>query len=133
MTYENAHQPVILLLDGSPTADNKFIKRWFQKSRFLSCECADVFDALAELSDFTTSKRPDVILLEVESVSAGFNRVKGMNKSLWGQSEPTIFAFSESGKALDDCLCFEGNLARLEAELNKIIPVYNQTRMTIAA
>ena len=133
MTYENAHQPVILLLDGSPSADNKFIKRWFQKSRFLTCECADLLDALAELSDFTTPQRPDVILLEIESVSADFTHVKSMTDSVWGHSEPTIFAFTESGKVLDDCLCFDGNLARLEAELNKMIPVGNQTRMTIAA
>ena len=133
MGQEITHQPVILLLDGSPSADNKFIKRWFQKSRFLTCECADVFDALAELSDFTIRQRPDVILLEVESISEDFKLVRRLTEFVWGQSEPTIFAFSESGKVLGDCLCFEGNLARLEAELNKLIPVYNQTRMTIAA
>jgi hypothetical protein len=133
MRQEIMHQPVILLLDGSPSADNKFIKRWFHKSRFLTCECTDVFDALAELSDFTIRQRPDVILLEVDSVSADFKLVKRMTNTVWGHNEPTIFAFSESGKVLDDCLCFEGNLARLEAELNKMMPVDNQTRMTIAA
>lgn len=133
MRHETTHQPVILLIDGSPTADNKFIKRWFEKSRFLTCEKSDVFEVLEEMSDFTTLERPDVILLEVESMTDGFQIIKTLTHSVAGENEPPIFAFSENGKVIDDCECFEGNLAQLEAKLNGMIPVYGKTRLTIAA
>jgi len=133
MRYENAHRTVILLLDGNPAADNKFIKRWFQKSRFLTCEADDIFHALEEISDFTIRQRPDVILLEVESMKDGFQLAKRMTQTLSGQGETPIFAFSASGKVLGDCECFDGNLARLEAKLNFMIPLCNEVRRTIAA
>jgi hypothetical protein len=133
MRYETTHQPVILLLDGSPAADNKFIKRWFEKSRFSTSEATDVFQALEEISDFTMSQRPDVILLEVESLTDGYQLVKTMTHAVAGPQEPQIFAFSESGKIINDGECFEGNLAQLEAQLNRLLPVYGKTPMTIAA
>src|SRR5215203_872500 len=133
MGDENMHQSVILLLDGSPSADNKFIKRWFRKSRFLTCECADIFHALEEISDFTTPHRPDVVLLEVDSLPDGFQIVKRMTESVSGYNEPPIFAFSESGTVINDSNCFEGNLAQLEARLNSLIPVYDEMRRTLAA
>jgi hypothetical protein len=133
MRHETTHQPVILLLDGSPSVDNKFIKRWFQKSRFLTCEASDIFHALEEISDFTMSQRPDVVLLEVASMPEDFQIVKRMTQTHPGENEFHIFAFSESGTVIDDCNCFEGNLAQLEAKLNGIIPVYGESRRTIAA
>ncbi len=133
MTHENTHQPVILLLDGSPSADNKFIKRWFERSRFLTCEAADIFDALEEISDFTNFQRPDVVLLEVASIPDDFQVIKRMTQTHPGPSELLIFAFSEGGKVVDDCDCFEGNLAQLEARLNGMIPPCGGTRRTIAA
>jgi DNA-binding response OmpR family regulator len=133
MRHEITHQPVILLIDGSPAADNTFIKRWFQKSRFLTCEATDIFHALEEVSDFTMPQRPDVILLEIAPLPDGFQALKTMAQTLSGQNELPIFAFSESGKIIDGCECFEGNLAQLAAKLDGMIPVYNETRMTIAA
>lgn len=133
MRHEYTHPPVILLIDGSPAADNKFIKRWFEKSRFLTCEATDIFQALEEISDFTMPQRPDVILLEVASLIEGFQIVKTLTHSAAGQNEPPIFAFSESGKIINDRECFEGNLAQLEARLNIMIPLYGETPMTIAA
>ena len=133
MRHETTHQPVILLLDGSPSADNKFIKRWFQKSRFVTCEASDILQALEEISDFTNFQRPDVVLLEVASMPDDFQVIKRMTQTHPGQNELLIFAFSEGGKVVDDCDCFEGNLAQLEARLNGMIPVCGETRRTIAA
>jgi hypothetical protein len=133
MRHETTHQPVILLLDGSPSADNKFIKRWFQKSRFLTCEATDIFQALEEISDFTMFQRPDVVLLEVASMPDDFQVVKRMTQTHPGQSEFHIFAFSENGNVINDRDCFEGNLSQLEAKLNGIIPACGETRRTIAA
>ena len=135
MRHETTHQPVILLINANPATDNKFIKRWFEKSRFLTCEKTDVFEVLEEISDFTTLERPDVILLEVESMTDSFQIVKTLTHSaVAGQNEPPIFAFSESGKAvINDRECFEGNLAQLEARLNRMIPVYSEAPLTVAA
>lgn len=133
MRHETTHQPVILLIDANPATDNKFIKRWFEKSRFLTCERTDVFEVLEEISDFTMPQRPDVILLEVESMTDGFQIMRTLTHSVDGQNEPQIFAFSESGAAIDGCECFEGNLAQLEAKLNRMIPLYGEARLTIAA
>ena len=133
MTHEYTHQPVILLLDGSPSTDNEFIKRWFQKSRFLTCEATNIFEALEEISDFTNFQRPDVVLLEVASMPDDFQVVKRMTQTHSGVSELLIFAFSESGKNVNDGDCFEGNLAQLEAKLNRLIPPCGETRRTIAA
>src|SRR5215213_4378484 len=133
MRHETTHQPVILLLDGSPSADNKFIKRWFQKSRFLTYEANDILQALEEISDFTNFQRPDVVLLEVASMTDDFQVIKRMTQTYAGQNELLIFAFSEGGKVVNDCDCFEGNLAQLEAKLNGMIPGCTETRRTIAA
>jgi hypothetical protein len=133
MNHETKHQPVILLLDGSPSADNKFIKRWFEKSRFLTFEASDIFDALEEISDFTVSQRPDVVLLEVASMRHDFQFIKRMTHTDMGPNELLIFAFSEGGKIVNDGDCFEGNLAQLEAKLNRMIPPCSETSWTIAA
>ena len=133
MRHENTHQPVILLLDGSPSADNKFIKRWFRRSRFLTCEAENIFDALEEISDFTKSERPDVVLLEVASMPDDFQIIKRMTQTHSGPSELLIFAFSEGEKVVNDGDCFEGNLAQLEARLNVMIPFSGETWQTIAA
>lgn len=132
MRYENTHQSVILLLDGSISADNKFVKRWFQESRFLTCEAADIFHALEEISDFTMSQRPDVVLLEVSSIPDDFQIIKRLTETFAGQAELPIFAFSENGKIVNDHECFEGNLAQLEAKLNVMIPIYKETCRAIA-
>jgi hypothetical protein len=59
--------------------------------------------------------------------------VKTLTHSAAGQHEPKIFALAENGKVIDDSECFEGNLAQLEVQLNRLIPVYSSTPMTIAA
>jgi hypothetical protein len=133
MMYENAHQPVILLLDGSTSGDNQFIKRWFQKSRFVTCEATDIFEALEDVSDFTTFQRPDVILLEVKSIPKDFYVVKKMIQTPAGETEMPIFAFSENGNLVNDESCFEGNLAQLEARLDRMIPVSGKNSRAIAA
>ena len=121
MKQEYTHLPVILLLDGN-TVDKEFIKNWFKKSRFSTSETIDIFQALEELSDFTVRCRPDVILLEVSSMTEDFFAVKKMVQTSSGECEFPIFALSDSGKIINHKECFEGNLAQLKTQLNKIIP-----------
>ncbi len=67
MANVNGHPSVILLLDRD--GDRASIRAWFQNSRFCLLEADDVFDALDELSDFTTRKRPDVVLVPMDTGS----------------------------------------------------------------
>jgi DNA-binding response OmpR family regulator len=131
MGYENAHQSVLLLLDGKTSANNEFIKRWFQKSRFLTCEVTDIFQALEEIADFTMPQRPDVILLEVSSISDDFDGIKRVTQTFAGQTELPIFAFSDN--ANNDKEYFQGNLAQLQEKLDGLIPVCGESRQSIAA
>ena len=133
MRHENEHQPIILLLDGNTSADNKFVKRWFQKSRFFTCEATDIFQALEDISDFTMAQRPDVVLLEVRSMTDDFHVIKKVIRTPAGQTEMPIFAFSENGSVINDTECFEGNLAQLEARLNRMIPAGSDAPQALAA
>ena len=133
MKHQHTHQPVILLIDGSATADCKFIKAWFQKSRFCTSVATDVFQALEEVSDFTTPRRPDVVLLEVESLQDDFQMVRALFQPPSGKCETQIFALSQSGNVINDQECFEGNLSQLEARLNLIIPQSTVSRQAHAA
>jgi hypothetical protein len=126
------HQSVILLLDSNTSADNEFIKNWFQESRFLTSEANDIFQALEVIADFTMPQRPDVILLEVSSIPDDFQDIKKVTQTFAGHSGLPIFAFSENGKIVNDKECFEGNLAQLKEKLDGLIPAFNETRQAIA-
>jgi len=127
MKQEHTHLPVILLLDGN-AIDNDCVKEWFKTSRFLTSETVDIFQALEEISDFTVRCRPDVVLLEVSSLTKDFFTVRKMVKTSSGQCEFPIFALSDSGKIINHKECFEGNLTQLKTQLNKMIPELAHTR-----
>lgn len=120
------HQSVILLLDEK-AEDNSYIKQRFQESRFLTFEATDIFQALEDISDFTVRSRPDVVLLEVASLSEDFLFVSEMVQTSLGKDQLAIFALSDTGKIVNSKECFEGNLMQLEAELDKMIPKFAHT------
>lgn len=116
------HHTIILLLDGNSATDNNHIKEWLKKSRFLTNETTDIFQALEEISDFTVRSRPDVVLLEVNSLKEEFSLIQKMMQSLSGKCEYPIFALTDTGKIINDNKCFEGNLDQVKARLDKMIP-----------
>ncbi len=122
MNREIIHHTIILLLDGKSATDNKLVKNWLRKSRFLTNETTDIFQALEEISDFTVRSRPDVVLLEVNSLKEEFSIIQKMMQSLSGKCEYLIFALTDSGKIINDKKCFEGNLAQVKVQLDKMIP-----------
>lgn len=128
MEQEYKHQSVIILLDGS-AADNRFVKQWFRKSRFVIGETTDIFQALEEISDFTVCRSPDVILLEVNSLSEDFLIVRETVKTLFAHSCLPIFALSKSGKVVNHKDCFEGNLTQLQTQLEKMFPKFTPARI----
>ncbi len=120
---EFTNTSVILLLDGKTGDDNVFIKEWFEKSRFSTYEAVDVFQAFEELSDFTMRCRPDVILIEVGSLSKNFLVIQNTVQTLSGEIEFPLFALNDEGKSeIDSANCFAANLDELEIKLDRIFP-----------
>jgi len=71
MDISQKHVPVIVLMDGQTSGDQKEIREWFQSSSYSTFEASSVFEALEQLSDFTLSSRPDVVLVDVDCCEDG--------------------------------------------------------------
>jgi DNA-binding response OmpR family regulator len=113
MNYEAGNQPVILLVDES-AQNSEFIKRWLCKNEFMTCEAADIFQALEQVSDFTVRQCPDVILLEDNSLPADL--IKEVFQASFGVQSVSIIALSNQQNDLS------GSLAHLKQRLDKALP-----------
>jgi hypothetical protein len=122
MKKGNISQTIILLLDGKSGTYNKSVKKWLKNRRLLTSEATDIFQALEEISDFTVSYRPDVVLLEVDSLSEDFFMIQTIAQTSLDGGQISIFALSDSGKIINHRECFEGNLAQVKAKFRKLIP-----------
>jgi DNA-binding response OmpR family regulator len=96
---ENGYSPVVVMVEREDTGDGLAARRWVEQSSYNSCEARDVFEAIEEMSDFTTEHRPDVIVLdanccddEAESVISTLEaiHVSEMPVSLLAVSESSI-------------------------------------------
>jgi len=114
------NQPVIFLCEK--TAGNYQLKKWFEESRFLTSEATDIFQALEEISDFTVSRSPDVILLEVGSLAEELFTIREAVQIFSDEGNIPIFALTDKGKTINDDECFEGSFTKLTAELDRVIP-----------
>lgn len=116
--------PVIVLMDRETSGDRDTVREWFENSRFSTCEAADVFEALEELSDFTTESRPDVVLLEVDSCEDDFQLVHDTIEPS-GADQMPILALSPKPTGLEYRAangCFLGSLRQVATHLDKLIP-----------
>lgn len=120
MKQDTTNQPVIFLCEKK--AGNNRLKKWFEESRFLTSEATDIFQAFEEISDFTVSRSPDVILLEVTSLTEDFFTVREAVQILSGKGNIPIFALSDKGKTINEDGCIEGSFTKLTAELDRVIP-----------
>lgn len=96
-------------------------QEWLRSSRFRSWEAMDVFDALDGISDFTLEWRPDVVFMNVESVSDTFELLNMLlRQNVKGELESPIFALagSEPVKGRD---LFAGDLSEIKAKLEEIV------------
>jgi hypothetical protein len=126
MKLQDIQTPIILLLDQK-RFDNAFVKTWFAKSRFKAVEAANVFQLLEEVSDFTVRRCPDVIILEAASLLHDFSLIKDMLHISQDEVGMPIFILSNGEKTPEQEEFFKGNLAQLNAELDKIIPQKNNS------
>lgn len=122
MNHDKTPATVILLLDGKSNQGNDFMKEWLDESPFITNESTNFFDLLEDLSDFTMRSRPDVVLFEAKSLKSDYFLLRQMMKSYTENDEFPILALSDSGKVVNDKLCFEGNFAEVKAQLTKVLP-----------
>jgi CheY-like chemotaxis protein len=125
MDRDKGHMPVIVLMDREASGDRDTVREWFENSRFSTCEAADVFEALEEISDFTTATRPDVVLLDIESFEDEYQLIHDTIEPSRTADELPILALSsqiENVKSSASSCCFHGSLGEVAAHLDKLIP-----------
>jgi hypothetical protein len=115
------HQTAIVLLDKK-SAENDFIKQWLEQSSLLTNEITNIFQALEDISDFTVRSRPDVILVEVDSLKNEFSLIQEMMRFFTDKECFPIMALSDGNKIVNDKECFEGNFAQVKAQIEKLLP-----------
>lgn len=119
----NSNSTVILLMNRKSETDGKFIRNWLEKSRFLSLEAIDIFQAMETISDFTNTYRPEVVLLEVDSVTDDLPTLQKIACCTSGETEIPFMALSEPAHHFSKNKdCFVGNLKQLETKLEKMFP-----------
>ena len=131
-TIEHSHAPVILLLDGKANLVNGPIKSWFRESRYSTCEAHDLLSILEDLSDFTVRERPDVFLLEVDSLLDDLCSIKQFMQSTSADSQIPIFAVAPNDKSKHDD-CFVGSLQQVKDKLDSVIPMPSPRQTTATA
>ena len=83
----------------------------------------NVFDALEGMTDFTLKNRPDVVVLNVESMSMEFELVLGLLlNGTANESEFPIFVLSSEHRMIRSDDVFEGDFTEIMAQLEELVP-----------
>ena len=130
MQPEINNPTVILLINNEIEEKNNFVRKWFEKSRFQTIEAENIFQAIEDNHDFTTSQRPQIILLKVHSLTDDFQQVRRITQYFSDGKEISIMALSGSHKIINHRDCFEGTLSEIKLKLDELIP--KNTQMAFA-
>lgn len=118
-----SHQPVIVLLEVRAATENGPIKNWLRHSRFTTCETADLLTLMEAVTDYTRSERPDVFVLEVDSLADDLDSIRRyIRTSVADETELPVLALAPLGKTPKRDDCFFGNLKQVKEKLNAYIP-----------
>lgn len=113
------HTPVLILLDGKEGQDSYILKQWCDNNLFRTYEASDAFDVIEKLCDFTGNRAPQVIFLEVDSLSEEYGKIqKFVHDSGDPAGEMPIFTLSES-REYPNSFSTSG---QLRTELGKVLP-----------
>lgn len=116
------HLPAILLI-AKDQHDRVPEKELLKQSRFRTWEAMNVFDALEGMTDFTLKNRPDVVVLNVESMLMDFELVLGLLlNGTANESEFPIFVLSGEPRMIPNDDVFEGNFTEIMAQLEELVP-----------
>lgn len=121
----NSNSTVILLMNRKSGKDGEFIRNWLEKSRFLSQEVIDIFQAMETISDFTNIHRPEVVLLEVESITDDLPVIQQIADCTAGETEIPFMTVSETNIKLSNSKnYYVGSLQQVETKLDQMFPVH---------
>jgi len=124
MTNKMRKQSVILLV--KECAEEKgFVKNWLEKNNFLTRETTDVFEALEEITDFTVSRCPDVVLLSVNSPAKDFDRISETIQLYTNSSEISVITLS--GEISNHKNYFNQQLSETGTNLGGLLPALSRT------
>jgi len=120
---QRSHPPVIVLLDGLAAAKNSPIKNWLRQSRFTTCETADLLTLMEAITDYTRSERPDVFVLEVNSLADDLDSIRRyIRTSAADETELPVLALAPVANFQGRDDCFVGSLKQVKEKLNAYIP-----------
>lgn len=121
MSVKYRYLPAILLIEKEQSTCTP-AHEWLRTSRFRTWEAMDVFDALDGISDFTLEWRPDVVIMNVESVSDTFELLNILlRQNVKGELEFPIFALADSEPGVKVRNLFAGDLSQIRAKLEEIV------------
>ncbi len=110
MATSTAHSPVIFVVESNYKTKQAHVREWLDHSRFVAGKAHEIFDILDDISDFTGECRPDVYMIEVDSLVSdlpGITRFVQMT----AMHEVPVVAY----KGVE-------TLAEIEAVMNEMIP-----------
>ena len=122
MKQEANYSMVIVLINEKSGQEIEFAKKWFANSRYDCREVTNIFQAMEEIDDFTTSHRPQVILLPINLLAGEFMLLKNTARCFSNHQSISFMALSGANKIVNHHDCFEGTLSELKKKLNEIIP-----------
>ena len=109
----NNNKRFLLLLDGAAAPGNN-VQAWLTEKGLVTWAANDVCHALEELSDFTVTKRPDVVMLEVAMLMETFDDLRSTFEEGTGD-DVTVVALGKNSRSRDKF--FAGDLDQLKTLL----------------
>lgn len=102
----------MLLESGTPSVP--YIRQWLARSGYVAWHAADISDAMEELLDFTVRVRPDVVLLEVQTLPQCFETLQAAF-SMSANQEVTVFGLMGTTSEAPAGRFFAKNLEELRS------------------
>lgn len=124
---------MIMLVDSNMKTERNSAGNWLQNSRFSVRRAKDVSEALEQISDFTTEGRPDVVMLELQSVANEFGDIEKIIRMFSAIGETPVFVLSQKERKVDRAKCFEGNLSQISEELERIFPKLSRAKGSLSS
>lgn len=119
---QNTNSTVILLMNRQSGADANFVKKWLANSRFQTEQAMDIFQAIETISDFTGAHRPEVVLLEVDSIAEDMPLIRQLAVCASGETDVPLMILSDSKNVSYSGDYFVGSMKQLQSKLDQIFP-----------
>lgn len=110
MAISTAHSPVIFVVENNYKTKEAQVREWLDHSRFVTGEAHEIFDILDDISDFTNESRPDVYMIEVDSLLSDLPGITQFVRMTAMQEVPVV-----AYKGVE-------TLDEIEAVMNQMIP-----------